>query len=69
MGLWEWWQQLKQKANERKLLSDQYVDAVIRSMELSVDLDLGDRQQQIRCQQKALEQLLVEAANALAFYG
>lgn len=66
VGLWEWWQRLKQKADERKLLADQYIDAAIRSMEISVDLELGDRQQQIRTQQKGLEQLLVEAANALA---
>lgn len=44
VGLWEWWQQLKQKADERKLLADQYIDAAIRSMELSIELDLGDRQ-------------------------
>jgi len=66
VGLWEWWQRLKQKADDRKLLADQYIDATIRSMEVPVNLELGDRQKQIRVQQKALEELLVEAANALA---
>lgn len=66
VGLWEWWQRLKQKADDRKLLADQYIDAAIRSMEVPIDLELVERQKQIRVQQKALEQLLVEAANALA---
>lgn len=66
VGLWEWWQRLKQRADERKLRGDRYIDAAIRSMEVPLEIELGDRQQQIRTQQKALEQLLVEAANALA---
>lgn len=66
VGLWEWWQRLKQKADDRRLLADQYINAAIRSMEVPVDLGLVERQKQIRVQQKALEQLLVEAANALA---
>lgn len=66
VGLWEWWQRLKQQADDRRLLADQYIDAAIRSMEVPVDLGVVERQTQIRLQQKALEQLLVEAANALA---
>ncbi|MBD1910047.1 MULTISPECIES: hypothetical protein [unclassified Leptolyngbya] len=66
MGLWEWWQRLKQRADERKVRGDRYIDAAIRSMEVPVEMELGDRQNQIRTQQKVLEQLLVEAANALA---
>jgi len=66
VGLWEWWQRLKQKADARKLLADRYIDTAIRSMEISLDLGLDDRQQQIRVQQKSLGKLLVEAANALA---
>jgi uncharacterized protein len=73
VGLWEWWQRLKQRAGDRKLLADQYIDAAIRSMEVPVNLEMGNspeqglrqRQQQIRQQQKSLEQLLVKAANAL----
>jgi uncharacterized protein len=72
VGLWEWWQRLKQRAGDRKLLADQYIDAAIRSMEI-VAPEVGDspgerlrqRQQQIRIQQKSLEQLLVNAATAL----
>jgi len=74
VGLWEWWQRLKQQADERRLLADQYIDAAIRSMEVPMDIGeeaepgekLRQRQQQIRFQQKSLEQLLVEAASALA---
>jgi uncharacterized protein len=74
VGLWEWWQRLKQRADDRKLLADQYIDAAIRNMQVpagleaidSVEEGLRQRQQQIRTQQKALEQLLIEAANALA---
>lgn len=66
VGLWEWWQRLKQRADDRKLTADQYINAAIRSMEVPVDLALSDRQQQLRLQQKALEQLLIDAANALA---
>lgn len=66
VGLWEWWQRLKQRADERKLLADRYINQAIQSMEVPADL-LGTEQQiQIRSQQKALEQLLVEAATALA---
>lgn len=64
VGLWEWWQRWKQQTDERKLLADQYIDAAIRSMEVPTDLGIVERQQQIRLQQKALEQRLVEAANA-----
>jgi TRAP transporter TAXI family solute receptor len=66
VGLWEWWQRLKQEAGDRKLLADHYIDAAIHSMEVPTELELGDRQAQIRLQQKALEQLLVDAANSLA---
>lgn len=66
VGLWEWWQRLKQEADNRKLLADQYIDAAISSMKVLVDLEPNDQQKQIRDQQKELDQLLVEAANALA---
>jgi uncharacterized protein len=74
VGLWEWWQRLKQRDDDRKLLADQYIESAIRSMEVPVESDLSDpcgngkadRQQQLRQQQKTLEQLLIDAANALA---
>jgi uncharacterized protein len=66
VGLWEWWQRLKQRDDDRKLLADQYIEASIRSMEVPLGLDLRDRQQQLRQQQKTLEQSLIDAANALA---
>lgn len=65
VGLWEWWQRLKQRADERKLLADRYINQAIQSMEVSA-LTGPDQQIQLRSQQKALEQLLVEAATALA---
>lgn len=66
VGLWEWWQRLKQQADDRKLLADQFIDSAIRSMQVPVEMELGDRQTQIRLQQKALEELLIDAANSLA---
>ncbi|MBE9010608.1 hypothetical protein IQ250_10355 [Pseudanabaenaceae cyanobacterium LEGE 13415] len=64
VGLWEWWQRLKQQADDRKLLADRFINSAIALIDLPPELD--DRQSHIRAQQKALEQLLIEAATALA---
>ncbi|BAU15603.1 TRAP transporter solute receptor, TAXI family [Leptolyngbya sp. NIES-3755] len=66
VGLWEWWQRLKQQADDRKLLADRYINSAIASIEIPGELEDVDRQSYIRSQQKTLEQLLVEAATALA---
>ncbi len=75
VGLWEWWQRLKQHADERKLLADQYIEGAIQCMKVPMEVEgsnspagelQSNRQNQIRQQLKALEQMLIEAANALA---
>lgn len=66
VGLWEWLQRLKQQADDRKVLADKYINAAIAAIEIPPELVGVDRQSHIRQQQKALEQLLIEAATALA---
>jgi TRAP transporter TAXI family solute receptor len=65
IGLWEWWQRLKQRADQRKILADQYIQDAIQTMEPEPDLDPQARQQRLREKQTALEKIFNEAANAV----
>lgn len=65
IGLWEWWQRLKQRADERKLLADQYIRNAIQNMEPEPDLLPKHRQKWLQEKQSALEKVFNDAANAV----
>ncbi|HEY9877805.1 MAG TPA: TAXI family TRAP transporter solute-binding subunit [Leptolyngbyaceae cyanobacterium] len=65
IGLWEWWQRLKQRADERKLLADQYIRDAIQNMEPEPDLLPRHRQKRLQEKQSALEKVFNDAANAV----
>ncbi len=65
IGLWEWWQRLKQRADERKILADQYVQAAIQNMDIETNLHPQLLQKQLREKQNALEQVFNQAADDL----
>ncbi|MDX2216689.1 MAG: TAXI family TRAP transporter solute-binding subunit [Oculatellaceae cyanobacterium bins.114] len=65
IGLWEWWQRLKQRADERKILADQYIRDAIQNMDVEINLHPRLRQKQLQEKQNTLEQVFNQAADAL----
>lgn len=65
IGLWEWWQRLKQRADERKLLADQYIREAIQNMDAETDGHPRLRQKQLQAKQLALEAVFNQAAKAV----
>lgn len=65
IGLWEWWQRLRQRADERKILADQYIRDAIQNMQPESEIDPQHRQKQLQEKQDALEKLFNQAANAV----
>lgn len=65
IGLWEWWQRLKQRADERKILADQYIRDAIQNIEIDINLHPQLRQRHLRQKQNTLEKVFNEAADAV----
>ncbi|MDX2097804.1 MAG: TAXI family TRAP transporter solute-binding subunit [Leptolyngbyaceae cyanobacterium bins.59] len=65
IGLWEWWQRVRQRADERKLLADQYIRDAIQNMKDEPELEPQSRQKWLQERQDALERVFNEAANAV----
>jgi uncharacterized protein len=65
IGLWELWQRLKQRADQRKILADQYIRDAIQNMEPELELSPQYRQKRLQEKQIALEKVFNQAANAV----
>lgn len=66
IGLWEWGQRLRQTADDKRLLADQLIEAVLQTLVVEPDLDLTVTQARLNASRTQLEHLFNQAANAVA---
>lgn len=65
IGLWESWQRLKQRADDRRSRAEEFIRVAIQNMEVETATDPRELQKQLQQKQANLEQIFNDAANAL----